>query len=42
MVLASMLMFAGLGVVGVVFALLLKFSDQRSGTVLDARAKASA
>ncbi len=32
---ASMLMFAGLGVVGLVFAVLLKRSDARSGNVLD-------
>ena len=32
---ASMLMFAGLGVVGLVFAVLLKRSDLRSGNVLD-------
>ena len=32
---ASMLMFAGLGVVGLVFAVLLKRSDMRSGNVLD-------
>ena len=32
---ASMLMFAGLGAVGLVFAVLLKRSDLRSGNVLD-------
>ncbi len=32
---ASMLMFAGLGAVGLVFAVLLKRSDMRSGNVLD-------
>jgi len=38
----SMLMFAGLGVVGLVFALLLKRADQREGGILERAGKAAA